>query len=64
MSILDSQIAPVLILVAVFGVLLGFFRKTLLKVLVIILAEAVFFALFPSVLQKFVNLILAIRRSL
>ena len=57
MSILDSTIAPYLVILAIFAVLLGFFRKMLVKVIVVILVQLVLFALFPALLKSFVNLI-------
>lgn len=64
MSILDSSIAPYLTLLTIFAVLLGFFRKILVKVVIILLIEVAFFALFPSLLQSFVNLVISARHSL
>lgn len=64
MSILDSQIAPYLTILTIFAILLGFFRKMLVKVVIVLLVQVALFALFPSLLQTFVNLILSARHSL
>lgn len=61
MSILDSTIAPFLTLLTIFAVLAGFFRKTLLKVLVILVAAVLLLAMFPILLLKLTDLIQAIR---
>lgn len=63
MSILDSSIAPALFALAGFGVLAGFFRKTLVFVLATIVVEIIFFALFPTALLSFVHLVTSIRQS-
>ncbi len=57
MSILDSAIAPYLFLLAGIGVLAGFFRKTLIKLVLFFLVEVLFLALFPKLLLSFVNLV-------
>ena len=64
MSILDSTIAPYLIILAIFAVLVGFFRKIFLKVVIILLVQALLFALFPALLKSFVNLVTTIHNSL
>jgi hypothetical protein len=61
MSILESSIAPYLTLLVTFAVLAGFFRKMLVKVVIIIAAEVVLLALFPALLLKFIELIQAVR---
>ncbi|HSI21289.1 MAG TPA: hypothetical protein VLA04_06425 [Verrucomicrobiae bacterium] len=57
MSILDSSIAPYIFLVAGFSFLAGFFRKILVKVVIILAVEIIFLALFPKLLVHFVNLV-------
>lgn len=57
MSILDSSIAPGIFLLAVFGVLAGFFRKTLIRVLITLVVTVIFLAIFPQLLLKFVLLV-------
>lgn len=57
MSILDSSIAPMLFLLTGFAVLAGFFRKVLLRVVIILAVEIIFLALFPKLLVAFVGLI-------
>lgn len=64
MSILESTIAPYLIILAIFAVLVGFFRKILVKVVIILLVQAVLFALFPALLKSFVNLVQTVRNAL
>ncbi len=61
MSILDSAIAPYLILLATFAVLGGFFRKALVRLVFLVVAELVLLALFPVLLVKFIELIQWVR---
>ncbi len=61
MSILESSIAPYLTILVTFAVLAGFFRKTLIKVIIILIAEVALLALFPALLLKFVELVQAVR---
>jgi hypothetical protein len=61
MSILESSIAPYLTILVGFAVLAGFFRKTLVKVLIFLAIQVVLLALFPVLLVKFVELIQAVR---
>lgn len=61
MSILESSIAPYLTILVTFAVLAGFFRKTLVKVIIILIAEVALLALFPALLLKFVELVQAVR---
>jgi hypothetical protein len=63
MSILDSTLAPFIFLLAGFAVLAGFFRKILLKVIIMLAVEIILLALFPQLLLKFVQLITTIRQS-
>ncbi len=64
MSILDSSIAPYLLILAVFAVLLGFFRKTLIRVLVFLAAEILIFVLYPGMLDRLKSVVLLIRNSI
>jgi len=57
MSIFDSNIAPYLFVIAIFGVLAGFARKILLKVIIILVVEVALFALFPHLLLGFTTLV-------
>ena len=57
MSILDSSIAPYLTLISIAAVLAGFFRKTLIRVVVVLLVELLLLALFPILLLRFIDLI-------
>lgn len=55
---------PVVLVLAIFGVLLGFFRHLLVKVLLILLVEVALFILFPTLLIYLVDLVSAVRHSL
>ena len=57
MAILDSTLAPYVFLLAGFGVLAGFFRKVLIRFVIFLALEILFFLLFPATLLAFVNLI-------
>lgn len=61
MSILESSIAPYLTILVTFAVLAGFFRKTLIRVVIFLLVQVVLLALFPVLLVKFIELIQVIR---
>ena len=52
-----SLTLPVLIIIAIFGVLIGFFRHLLVKVVVIIAVEVLLFVLFPDLLTKLAQLV-------
>jgi hypothetical protein len=64
MSILDSSIAPFLFMTAGVAVLAGFFRKTLVKLLIFFAVEVLFMALFPKMLLSFVHLVTKISTTL
>jgi hypothetical protein len=51
---------PLLIVLAVLGVLAGFFRKILVVTLIVLLAQIILFALFPNLLVAFVKLVTSI----
>jgi hypothetical protein len=57
MSIFDSSLAPYIFVLAGFGVLAGFFRKLLIKVVVTLAITVIFLALFPKLLVHFVALV-------
>ena len=57
MSILDSSIAPYLILLTVVAVLGGFFRKILIHLAALVVAEVILLALFPILLVRFIDII-------
>ena len=60
MSILDSVIAPYLTILVMFAVMAGFFRKTLIKVLVIVVLEIVLMALFPRLAESLLHAVAAV----
>lgn len=55
---------PFVVILAIFGILAGFFRSLLVKVVVVLAAEIVLFVMFPNLLVKFAQLIGAIRAAL
>jgi len=61
---LSSPTTSIIVVLAVFGVLAGFFRHLLGKVLVLLLVQIALFVLFPQLLIYFVKLITTIRGSL
>lgn len=63
MSILESQIAPYLTILVIFAVLIGFFRKSLVKIVIVLVVQIILFALFPVLLSQFANLIFAVRNA-
>ena len=63
MSILDSSIAPYLTLISIAAVLAGFFRKTLIRVVVVLLVELLLLALFPILLLRFIDLISTVHNA-
>lgn len=64
MGLLDSSFAPLFIILAIFGVLAGFFRHLLAKVLVVLAVEVILFVLFPNLLVLLAELVAFVRRSL
>lgn len=60
----NSNLASIIFLLGVLGVLAGFFRHLLIKVLVIILLEIVVFVLFPNLLVFFAQVVGTIRAAL
>ena len=64
MGILESSFAPIFIVLAIFGILAGFFRHLLSKVIIVLAVEIALFVFFPSLLIKFAELISVIRHSL
>jgi len=64
MSILDSTIAPYLTILVILAVLAGFFRKTLIKVLIIVGVEIILLALFPLLDQSLLELVSAVHKLL
>lgn len=61
MSILDSAIAPYLTLLVIIAVLAGFFRKSLIHTLITLAVIIVLLALFPVLLEKFIQIIRFVR---
>jgi hypothetical protein len=61
MSIFDSSLAPFLILIAIGAVLIAFFRKLFLKVVITLVLFTLLLTAFPILLQKYFSLILSIR---
>lgn len=61
---LDSTFAPLFIVLAIFGVLAGFFRHLLVKVITILAIEVALFIFFPILLIKLVQLVDFVRQSL
>jgi hypothetical protein len=64
MSILDSQLAPYIIILAFLAVLMGFFRKTLIRVIVFLAGELLLLVLYPGLLDHLKAFVLMIRNSL
>lgn len=60
----NSSIAPFIILIIIFGVLIGFFRHLLVKVLAILAIEVALFIFYPNLLTKLAELVEFVRRSL
>jgi hypothetical protein len=60
MSILDSSIAPYLTILVILAVLGGFFRKTLIRVLIIVGAEIILLALFPRLAEALLRMVAAV----
>ena len=54
---MNSLSVPVLIVLTVLGILGGFFRKTFVVTLIVLVAEILLFALFPKLLVAFVALV-------
>lgn len=63
MSIFDSTLAPYIFVIAIMGVLLGFFRKLFLKVVIILVVLILLFALFPRLLLAFTNLVATVHSA-
>jgi|GEM_PF-5872720 len=64
MSILDSSIAPYLTILVILAVLAGFFRKTLVRVLIVVAVEIILLALFPLLDASLLRLVSAIHSVL
>lgn len=62
MSILDSTIAPYMVVLVVVAVLAGFFRKALIHLIVLFLFMTLLLALFPQLTQHYLNLIRAVNQ--
>jgi hypothetical protein len=61
---LDINNMPYLVVLIIFGILLGFFRRLFVKVLVTLIVEVALFILFPGLLDALVRLVDYVRRSL
>lgn len=64
MSILESSLAPYLVLVVIVAVLGGFFRKTLIRMIFAVVGVTILLVLFNPLLLQYLNLILFLRRFL
>lgn len=64
MDLFHSPYAPFIIIALIFGVLAGFFKHLLVKVIVILLIEVALFILFPDLLVKLAELVSVVRRAL
>ncbi|MBU6389328.1 hypothetical protein KGQ71_02310 [Patescibacteria group bacterium] len=64
MSLLDSHIAPYLIILSAFVILTGFFRRLLVKVIIVLILELILFTFYPWLLVEIGNLIGTIRGAL
>jgi hypothetical protein len=60
MSILDSAIAPYFTILVIFAVLAGFFRKTLIRVVVVVIVEILLMALFPRLAEALLKAVAAV----
>ena len=61
---MESSFAPLFIVLAIFGILAGFFRHALVKVLVILAVQVALFVFFPDLLVKLAQLVEFVRQSL
>ena len=64
MSILESSIAPYLIILVVVAVLGGFFKHTLWKVVAFLVVMTALLAFFNPLLLNYLSLILSVRKFL
>lgn len=64
MSILDSNIAPYLMIIAGTAFLIAFFKHWLVRILLIVAIELAFLVMYPQFLVKLANLVQLIRHSL
>ncbi|MCC2631798.1 MAG: hypothetical protein K0S20_497 [Patescibacteria group bacterium] len=58
---MDGSFLPIFIVLAIFGILAGFFRKLFGKVVVVLAIQIALFVFFPELLIKFAQLIAVIR---
>jgi len=61
MSLLPASLPPITVILIIIGVVLGFFRHLIQKILVVLLVEIIFFLLFPNALVYFAHIIGVIR---
>lgn len=63
MNALSGNLGAILTILAILGVIIGFFRHLISKLVILLLIEVALFILFPNLLVQLAILINAIRHS-
>jgi hypothetical protein len=64
MDILNSPVLAIAVVLVIFGVLGGFFRHFLVKVVAVLIVEVALFILFPNLMVYLAELVSAVRHAL